>query len=341
MIVLILAGGEGRRLWPLSKDSFPKQFLNFGRTHSLLQTTVLRFINLSVFNKVVISTNADYVEIVEMQIKEIDLSGFCHIILEPLRKNTTPAIIYSLRYLEECFGVNDEELVLVIPSDHFIEDESLLIDYIEKVSVVARNRIVSFGVKAFKPDTGYGYIKKSCQFNEWTYEIDRFVEKPSLEKAKEYVSCEDYYWNCGIFIFSVGVFWEQLKLHDVENYLVSCNSFDFLGDNYVLFNNISIDYSIMEKTEKSLLCPLNFGWSDIGSWDSIYELSDKDLNGNAIVGSVKCLESSRNLFFLVNGRRVFSVGVEDLLVIDNGNDLVIIRRGESQKLKKLIDCLGS
>lgn len=340
MIVLILAGGEGSRVWPLSRNEFPKQFLSFGDQYSLLQKTILRFNSYQFVSKILISTNDLYKKFVDNQIASIDCSKECEVILEPFRKNTAPAIAYSIRYLQDICKVGNDEMVLVIPSDHFIESESAFHEYLKSVQDSARSKIVIFGVPAKKPETGYGYIEISDKYDEFTYKINKFKEKPTLEEAKSYIDSGNHFWNCGMFLFSINVFWEQIKLFSPDIFDVSKSCFSDVRDFYSRFPDISIDYALIEKTKAIVFCPMSVNWYDIGSWDSVYELLKKDIQGNALVGLSEGLGNKNSLIINESGKRVLTIGVEDMIVVNTSEALLVVKRGDSQKIKVLLKKLS-
>lgn len=339
MIVLILAGGGGTRLWPLSTENFPKQFLHFGKNPSFLQKTVLRFIKNPSVSKILISTHDQYRDLVQSQLALLDPHHLCEIISEPLRKNTAPAIAYSLRYLEEVHQISSQELILVVPADHYIESESAFHDYLTRMQKLALSHMIVFGVTASKPETGYGYIKIAEPLDPWVYKIANFEEKPDLAKAEKYILSGEYYWNSGIFLFSVDMFWNELKLHSEDIYEISRNKLEYLRLNYCNFPNISIDYALMEKTKQMLLCPMALDWSDMGSWDSVYECLEKDQAQNVVIGCVENLETY-NTLVIGNGKKIVStIHLNDLLIIDTENALLISKKGDSQKVKKIFQSL--
>jgi len=336
MIVLILAGGEGSRVWPLSKSKFPKQFLNSGGQYSLLQKTVLRFKSYPFVTRLVISTNESYTEFVKLQMDEIECSSFCDILSEPLRKNTAPAIAYSLRYLQETGQIEGKEKVLVVPSDHFIEPETHFRHYLELLDEKVQSKIVILGVSVKKPETGYGYIKIASFYDELTYEIETFTEKPTFELACQYVKSGNYFWNCGIFLFSIDLFWKQMEMHSPEIFHLAEKSFAEVKESYGQFPEISIDYALMEKTKEIVLLPLSIDWFDIGCWDSVYELLEKDPNGNVFVGKSQGCDVKESLIFNHSAKTIMVIGVDDLIVVNTEDSVLIVKKGSSQKIKNLL-----
>lgn len=336
MILLILAGGEGSRIWPLSKNEFPKQFLRFGAKYSPLQKTVLRFKSYPFVSKIVISTNESYQELVKEQMDEIECTAFCDVLLEPFRKNTAPAIAYSFRYLTEVCGVDEKERVLVVPSDHFIEPELTFRAYLEQLEKNFQSKITILGVFAQKPETGYGYIKTSTPYDDLTYGIETFVEKPTFELACRYIEEGSYFWNCGIFLIPIDLFWKEMKTHCPEIFTLAHQNFTELKKAYEKFPNISIDYALMEKTKEIVLFPLTIDWFDIGSWDSVYEFLEKDSNGNVIVGKLEGCDTTKSLIFNHSAKTVMTIGIDDLIIVNTENSLLILKKGYSQKIKSLL-----
>lgn len=335
MIVIVLAGGEGSRIWPLSKENYPKQFLQFTTERSLLQNTILRFMNHKHVRKILISTNDLYFDLVKEQIAQIDLGELCDIVTEPVKKNTAPAIAYCMRYLEEKGYGNEHDPILVLPSDHYIEPELAFHEHLEAVLEYSREHIVLFGIAATQPETGYGYIEKDLPYGPHTYTIKTFIEKPNAEVAQRYVSSGNHYWNCGMFLFTAAIFWQQLKLHAPSLNALAGKSIEKTRSAYADLPNISIDYALIEKTNKILLCPLSLTWSDIGSWDSLYQILPKDPAQNVCMGDIQSLDTQRSLIINKGKKRVSTIGIRDLLIINTEEALLIIQKGASQQVKQI------
>jgi mannose-1-phosphate guanylyltransferase/mannose-6-phosphate isomerase len=312
---LILAGGDGKRLWPLSKKDFPKQFLRFGNRDSLLQETVRRCSN---FPSIVVSTNAAMEGLVREQLQGFDV----HILVEPCRKNTGPAIGLGVRWIEERFG---DEPILVLPSDHLIE--GTFSEALGYGMAAAVEKIVAFGIRPTKPETGYGYIRMGEAWNRHCFEVDAFIEKPELERAIGFVQDTRYLWNSGMYAFTPSVFWEQAE----EHYPEICQFSDFED-----LTDISIDYALMEHVRGMLVCPLPVVWSDIGSWESVYTMMPKDTNQNAKTGHVIDIGTKNCL--ILGGKRVIStLGVEDLVIIDTDEAILIAKKSDAEKVREIAD----
>ncbi|CAD5243743.1 mannose-1-phosphate guanylyltransferase/mannose-6-phosphate isomerase [Thermococcus camini] len=344
MKTLILAGGKGTRLWPLSRELMPKQFVRFLDDRSLFQRTVERVLNLG-FSKpdeIFVVTNKAYKFRVLDDIRELGLElPKENILLEPEGRNTLPAIYWGIKQVEETFG---DSIVAVLPSDHLIEANEAYERAFRNAERLAKNYLVTFGVKPTKPHTGYGYIKPGEALQEGDellgYRVDEFKEKPDFETAKRYVE-NGYYWNSGMFMFDTEVFIEEIRQHAPDVYEAFENA-ESVDEAYRVAPDISIDYGVMEKTDRAAVVPLNVYWNDLGSFDAIYEVMGKDESGNAVkIGSRKSeyipLNSRNNL--VMTERLTATVGVEDLIIIDTDDALLIAHRGESQRVKEVYKLL--
>lgn len=342
MKVLVLAGGGGTRLWPLSRKNYPKQFLKLFQKESLFQKTIRRVLNLCSPEDVVVLTNKAHVVHVNGDIQEMDLKGI-HVILEPEIRNTAPAIALGMKYISEVLKSPKDTPVLVLPSDHIIEPDHIFKRMIQKAEEIAkRNYLVTFGIKPTRPETGYGYIKLGLplQGNDNVYAVEKFVEKPDIETAQLYVKDGGYLWNSGMFCFTIEAmlyefqnsFQEILKLYGL-NYKAFVERFSSLP-------NISIDYAVMEKAKKVAVVVDQIFWSDVGSWDAIYEIGKKDQELNVVESSseVFLLDSKRNLV-LGKDNLIALIGIEDTIVVDSPDALLIGKRGESQKVKEIVGLL--
>jgi mannose-1-phosphate guanylyltransferase/mannose-6-phosphate isomerase len=335
MKIVILAGGVGSRLWPYSKDNFPKQFLKFSKNYSLLQETILRFKDASFVKEIIIVTNQNYFLLTKNQISMLDINKKIEILIEPDSKNTYPAIFLSLKYLEEKFFLKENEKVLILPSDHIISPIQNFLDVLEKLEHKNLNEIITFGIRPTKPETGYGYIKVKEKKEDLLSEVLKFHEKPEIEKAKEYLMDKNFYWNLGIFLFSKKIFFEESKKY-IQNFSTNFNlSYQNFLKNFDNLENISIDKALLEKTRKISLCTLDISWSDVGSWDSIYDLLEKDHNNNAILGNVITVDT-KNSLIISNKKLISLIGVDDLIVIETDDTIFITKKNSSSKTKDLL-----
>lgn len=271
MKAIILAGGAGTRLWPMSTEDCPKQFLGFGSECSLLHKTVQRLLQGSFIDEIVISTHVKYLPLVQEQLREF--GSIIKILVEPCRKNTAPAIALAVKYLEQYCSAKPTDAILVVPSDHLIEPEAVFLRSVKHMEEAAQtDKIITFGIRPTKPETGYGYIEVGHKVNENTYKAVRFVEKPDQARAEKYCQDSRYFWNSGIFLFSIDTFWRQLEMHAALLHNLMLGDYAELISRFDALPNLSWDYAVMEKTNDILVHPLKVFWSDVGSWDSVYEL---------------------------------------------------------------------
>ncbi len=332
---VIMAGGSGTRLWPLSRAAHPKQFLALHGDDTMLQATFKRLDGLDIQSSVTIC-NEEHRFFVAEQLREIDRLG--SIILEPVGRNTAPAIALAAFSLPEY----DDPLLLVLAADHVIQDEAAFTKTVmDAIPLAESGKLVTFGIVAHEPNTGYGYIKKG-ESQGPGFAVDAFVEKPSLDVAKEYLESGNYLWNSGMFLFKASRYLEELKKHRPDIY-ESCQlsmdgiskDNDFLRVNEAAFDacpSDSIDYAVMEKTDDAGVVPMDAGWSDIGSWSSLLDISDKDGNGNATSGDVM-LHESHNSYVRSDGKLVAAVGVNDLVIVSTKDVLVVAHKDSVQDVK--------
>jgi len=337
MKVLILAGGSGTRLWPLSRNHFPKQFLELFNDKSLLRETSERFLRIVENDDLVVVTNGEYKFYVEN-----DLKSCRHIILEPVGRNTAPAIALGVKYCLEKLECGEEELVFISPSDHVIKPVDIFAkSVIEAQNAAKEGFIVTFGIKPTHPETGYGYIqcdKSNTRHKEKFKKALRFTEKPDEKTASKYLKDGDYFWNSGMFIFSIKTILRELEKYSPQILKMLELSYDELLRKYSEMPNISIDYAVMEKSERVVTFPLDAYWNDIGSWDSLYEVHDKDESGNVKKGNVVAVDT-KNTLVIGQKRLIATIGLEDYLVADTDDALLIAKKGETQKVKDVVRIL--
>lgn len=336
MKTVILAGGSGTRLFPLSRKSFPKQFLSFGG-ESLFQKTVKRYSKFLDIKDIFIITNNNYLFLIKDQLNEIDFKNVEHILLEPIGRNTAPAIALSVKYMIDKLEIDEDEVILVSPSDHIISPDEKFAEYVKKAENIAKKGyIVTFGIRPNKPETGYGYIEAGENIDEGFYRVRKFHEKPDIETAKEYLLSGNFFWNSGMFMFSIKTFLEELKKHtpDIYDKIEGLSYEEFIMD-FSDMPDISFDYAVMEKTSKAAVLPLDIMWSDVGSWDSVYEILDKDKNGNAKVGNVVEIDT-RNSLIIGEKRVISTIGLEDFIIVDTDDVLLVAKKGEGQKVKDIV-----
>ncbi|MCX8085112.1 MAG: mannose-1-phosphate guanylyltransferase/mannose-6-phosphate isomerase [Calditerrivibrio sp.] len=341
MKIIILSGGGGTRLFPLSRERFPKQFLPLFDGESLLQKTVKRSLKSVDVKDIIILTNKDHIFHIKNQLKEFTSENDIPILLEPVRRNTAPAIALGVLYLIEKDKVSMDEPILVLPSDHLITPDDKFLLYVNSAAdIAAQGYIATFGIKPSKPETGYGYIEidSNIRIGEG-FRIERFHEKPSFDRAIEYLHSGKHFWNSGMFCFTAKVFLEELKLYSSEIYeKVNQLSYEEVLENFSEMPDISIDYAIMEKTEKAAVLPMDIEWSDVGSFEALYDVLKKDHSGNAVKGTVSNISSKNNLI-IADSRHVFTIGVEDLIVVETDDTVLIAKKGEGQRVKDLVNHL--
>ena len=333
MKTLILAGGKGTRLWPLSRELMPKQFIRIFDSTSLFQKTIERALKFSKPKEIFVVTNKEYKFRVLDDLKELGLEiPEENILLEPIGKNTLPAIYWGMKIIEENYG---RSKVAVLPSDHLIKVDENYITAFEKAEQLANNYFITFGIRPTKPHTGYGYIKPGEKL-EGGYKVDEFKEKPDYDTAKQYVE-NGYYWNSGMFLFDSTLFIDEV-IRVAPKVYTAFEEAKNMEEAYEKVPDISVDYGVMEKTDKAAVVPLNTYWNDLGSFDAIYEAFGKDKTGNAVrisgfKGEYINIDSKNNL--VITERLTATVGVEDLIIIDTGDALLVAKKGETQKVKEV------
>ncbi len=344
MKALILAGGSGTRLWPLSRRNFPKQFLKLDGDKSLLRQTVERLLGVLSFDDIVVITNNEY----KFYVKS-DLCGIDHVILEPEGRNTAPAIALGVKYCMERLGCSEEEILFIFPSDHVIRPVDQFMEYVKFADGIAKQgRLVTFGIRPDRPETAYGYIKASRQqvvaagfslrSEKDCFLVEKFVEKPDETTAKQYIEEGSYYWNSGMFAFRIGTIMEELKQHVPEIDEILSKSFDEMIVQFNQMPDISIDYAVMEKSDRVAMLPLDLYWNDIGSWDSLHDLLSRDEDGNAVIGDVMTIDTKNCLIF-GNKRLLSTIGLEDCIIVETDDAVLIAKRGETWKVREIVNRL--
>ena len=340
---VIMAGGTGSRLWPLSRKLMPKQFLKISSENTMIQETVIRLNGLDVASPLCIC-NEEHRFIVAEQMREIDSLG--KIILEPVGRNTAPAIaLAALTLLEQ----SKDTVMLVLAADHVIENQREFQNVVRKsVSLAEAGKLVTFGIVPSHAETGYGYIHKGKACFDVAFAVNEFVEKPDLETAEEYLSSGEYLWNSGMFMFKASRYIKELAKYNPEM-LSACKKaiehtsadMDFIRvdkEAFSLCPDVSIDYAVMEKTDSSVVVPLDANWNDIGSFSAIWDINDKDELGNVHQGDVLSHNSSNNLV-IAEKKLVATVGLDNCIVVETKDAILVANKDNVQDVKKIVEQL--
>lgn len=341
MYAIILAGGSGSRLWPLSRELYPKQLLNLNSDKSLLQSTFLRLQDFMQAENIVSITNTKHLSSVKSQLDE--LFSEATVLSEPLSKNTAPAIALAAKFIQQKHE-GEDPIVLVVPSDHLIEDNEKFAQTVKIGEELAqKGYIVTFGIQPDYPETGYGYINIFDEPLLGGYKVKEFVEKPDVVTAQKYIDAKTYFWNSGIFMFKASVMMDELKKSSPEIFEAMAE-FDFSSSDKIEYNlfdkmpNISIDYAVMEKSDKIALVKMQSDWNDLGSWQSIYDMSKKDEHNNVLVGHVLD-EGSKNSFVYASSKLVATIGLEDIVLVETDDAILACKKDKTQDVKKIYDTL--
>lgn len=346
IVPVIMAGGTGSRLWPMSRELYPKQFLRLNGDQSMLQDTVSRLDGLNVSAPVLIC-NEQHRFLAAEQLRQIDrLSN--NIILEPVGRNTAPAIALAAHSIIDS-GQNP--LMLILAADHVIENTQAFHQAIHEATPLAKQgKLVTFGIVATGPETGYGYIQRGDSFGKSAFDVRRFVEKPDLATAEEYLASGEYYWNSGMFLFSAERYLQELATFRPD-ILEACkkamsgvkvdSAQDFIRVDLEAFSNCpdeSVDYAVMENTSDAVVIPLDAGWNDVGSWSALWEVNEQDSNGNALTGDIFVHKTS-NCYINTDDTLVAAIGVENLVIVNTKDAVLVIDKSQVQDVKKVVEFL--
>ncbi len=341
MKAVILAGGSGTRLWPVSRYGLPKQFIKLNGGKSLLCQTVERLAAVVPLHDIFVITNADYRFHVQADLRSVSPAMEDNIILEPVGRNTAPAIALVMRYCLEKLKCGKDEVIFICPSDHIIEPVEKFAKYARQAETAAKaGAIVTFGIKPSRPETGYGYIKKGGKTagNGGVCKVEKFAEKPNLKTAEKYLADGNYYWNSGMFSFTIATMLAEFKAYAPEISRRVPATLAKMTADFKNMPSISIDYAVMERSKKAAVLPIDILWSDVGSWDSLPEVIPPDADGNVKVGDVLALDTKRTIV-MGEKRLISTIGLKDLIVIDTTDALLIVKRGQAQRVKEVVDML--
>jgi mannose-1-phosphate guanylyltransferase/mannose-6-phosphate isomerase len=344
IIPVVLSGGSGTRLWPLSRAMYPKQLLPLFGENTMLQDTVLRVSTVVETGPVICVCNDDHRFLVAEQLRHIDAGGT--IILEPFGRNTAPAAAVAALMLVER---HPDSLMLIMPADHVILDQPAFAASIESArSAAEQGKLVTFGIVPTAPETGYGYIRAIAGSAGAVRPVAEFVEKPSLERAQGYVASGDYFWNSGMFLFRPEVYLAELEANSPEM-LAACQSaidkarrdLDFLRldrEAFAACPSDSIDYAVMEKTANAVVVPMEAGWNDVGAWSALWDVQERDREGNVKRGDV-LTHDVRNSYIHATSRLVAAVGLEDHVIVETSDAVLVASKERVQEVKAIVDQL--
>lgn len=348
IIPVILAGGSGTRLWPLSRELYPKQLLSLVNENTMLQNTIHRLDGLQTKGSPIVICNEDHRFMVAEQIRQTGVHN-PSIILEPAGKNTAPAVAVAAIY---AFNSDPDAILMVMPADHHIEGKDVFTSVVNSAAKIAtQNVMITFGIVPESPETGYGYIKAGEKLQESdtkAFKIECFVEKPDLQTAKSYVESGEYFWNSGMFMFKASTYIEELSKFAPEmvkkcemSVKAGKSDLDFFRLDPESFKSCpsdSIDYAVMEKTDKGVMIPLSAGWNDIGSWQSLWITGQKDEDGNVLNGDT-LLHDVKNSFIHASERMVAAIGLENHIIVETSDAVLVSPMNRSQDIKHIVSKL--
>lgn len=351
---LILAGGSGSRLWPLSREMYPKQLLKLNQENTFFQSTFLRLANIIPDTNIITVTNVKHATDIKMQLndlqKKFNRNENYKVITEPVGRNTAPAIALSVYFIQKQIDNGQDPVILVAPSDHLVKDINKFSEAInEGIKLAKEGYIVTFGIKPEKPDTGYGYIytendETISNLANTGFKVKEFKEKPDFETAKQYCDSGKYFWNSGIFMFKASTILKEFNsyasniLKDLENIELSSTIPTVKFDDYIKVQDISIDYAVMEHSKNIALLPIDCGWNDVGSWEAIFEISEKDKNNNFISGNVIDIDSKNSMVYSTS-KLVSSIGLDNVVIVETEDAILACDKNRTQDVKKVFESL--
>ena len=345
IIPVLLSGGAGTRLWPLSREAYPKQLLPLGGSESMLQASARRGIDPDLFLSLIVIANAEHRFLIAEQLRAVGVDN-ARIVLEPVARNTAPAVAVAAL---EAMRSDPEALILVMPADHVIGDPGAFQKAVQKGAAAATaGQLVLFGIKPTAPATGYGYIRRGEPLPGDTFKVESFAEKPDFESAQGYISSGEYYWNSGIFLLPARVYMNELRRFQPSIYEAAesalagaTEDLDFVrlaAEPFAHCPSISIDYAVMEKTELAAVVPVDFSWSDIGAWSALWDISAKDASGNVIHGDVM-VEDATGCLVRSEGQLVAALGVANLIIVSTPDAILVTSKERDQDVKKVVERL--
>ncbi|MCB1067751.1 MAG: mannose-1-phosphate guanylyltransferase/mannose-6-phosphate isomerase [Simkania sp.] len=347
IVPVVLAGGSGTRLWPLSRKNYPKQFLKLIGNNSLFQETLLRIKQIGGVKESIIVTNETHYFICQDQMKEAEVEN-SKLILEPCSRNTAPAI--ALAALDIQNTIEPEALMLVLPADHLIGNSEAFAKTIEKATfIAAAGHFVTFGIVPTSPKTGYGYIQAGKPLDDLSFEVEQFVEKPDEKTAETFLQAQNYFWNSGMFLFRAGGYLEELE-NTAEDIYKACSAaydgshqdkdyFRIDQERFEMCPNDSIDYAVMEKTKRAAVIPLRLPWSDLGCWASVADAGESDEKNNVIRGNVIMKDCEGCLLSSENEPLVATIGIKDQIVVSTADAVLVADKAYAQEVKEIVNGL--
>lgn len=345
LIPVLLSGGVGSRLWPVSRELYPKQFLQLTGEGSLLTQTLLRANTIEKVGAPIVVCNDEHRFLVAEQLRQSGVKAAA-ILLEPEGKNTAPAVaVAALRAL----AIDPQAILLVLPADHVIQQTDVFAQAVESgIRAAAEGYLVTFGIVPTAPETGYGYIQAGAVWRDDIHHLKQFVEKPDLDTAKKYVASGDYVWNSGMFLLRADTYLSELEAHAPAILASARKALDAAHADldfarldktaFAMCPSDSIDYAVMERTSKGMVIPLSCGWSDVGSWSSLWEVEEKDKGGNVLSGDVLVHEVGSS-FIRSESRLVAAIGVEDIVVVETSDAVLIANKSRVQDVKHIVAAL--
>ena len=340
---VVLIGGSGTRLWPMSRANYPKQFNKFLGEHSLFQNTLLRLQTLSNIGKTILVVSESNYFLCLDQLSELSIDNV-DIIVEPTGRNTAPAVAVVAAHIKRHYNEND--LMLVLPSDHHIKDSAQFIHTVQEAVSSAVDKLVLFGVKPTAPVTGYGYIQ--AESSEKPAKVSQFLEKPNRENAEKLMQRENCFWNSGMFFFSAKTILREMQFHApditalcekiMQDITHQGSTFHLPRDHFSMMPSLPLDIAVMEKTQNAHVYPLQSDWTDLGDWNAVYETESADLEGNVKIGQVLSLDT-KNSYLHSHGKLLTTIGIDNVVVVSAKDSVLIADKNKVQDVKTLVDLL--